>query len=52
MCQLNFDWILNRIPPEGRPELQSADKSLRLEVADGNLLSIEGVVSLEFKDFT
>ena len=41
--------LYNRIPPEGRPELQSVDKSLRLEVADDNLLSIEGVVSLEFK---
>ena len=29
--------------------MQSVDKSLRLEVADDNLLSIEGVVSLEFK---
>ena len=41
--------LYNRIPPEGRPELQSVDKSLRLEVADDNLLSIEGVISLEFK---
>ena len=39
--------LYNRIPPQGRPEWQSVDKSLRLEVAD--LLSIEGVVSLEFK---
>ena len=29
--------------------MQSVDKSLRLEVADDNFLSIEGVVSLEFK---
>ena len=41
--------LYNRIPPEGRPELQSVDKSQRLEVADDNLFSIEGVVSLEFK---
>lgn len=38
--------LYDRIPPEGRPELQSVDKSLRLEVADDNLLPIEGVVSL------
>lgn len=38
-----------RIPPEDRPELRPVDKSLTLEVADDNVLPIEGAVSLEFK---
>lgn len=41
--------LFNRIPSERRPELQPVDKSLKLEVANDNLLSIEGVASLEFK---
>lgn len=41
--------LYNRIPPESRPELQPVDKTLKLEVADDNLLTIEGAVSLEFK---
>ena len=38
-----------RIPPNSRPELRAVDRSLKLEVADDNLLTVEGITSLEFK---
>lgn len=38
-----------RIPPDSRPELRPVDRSLKLEVADDSLLSVEGITSLEFK---
>ena len=38
-----------RIPPNSRPELRAVDRSLKLEVADDNLLTVEGITSLKFK---
>lgn len=41
--------LYNRISPELRPELKPVGKTLESEVADDSLLSVEGIVSLEFK---
>ena len=38
-----------RIPPDSRPELRPVDGSFRLEVADDNLLPVEGLATVEFK---
>ena len=38
-----------RIPPDCRPELKAVERSLKLEVADDSLLTVEGITSLEFK---
>ena len=37
-----------KIPPDSRPELRAVDRSLKLEVADGSLLTVKGITSLEF----
>ena len=38
-----------RIPPDSRPEFRAVDRSLKLEVADEGLLTVEGITSLECK---
>jgi len=39
--------LFNKIADNLRPELQPVDSSIRLEVADNGLLSIDGVASVE-----
>ena len=38
-----------RIPPNQRPELKPADNALKLEVANDSVLSVDGLIKLEFK---
>ncbi|MES9882782.1 MAG: hypothetical protein ABW185_18090 [Sedimenticola sp.] len=41
--------IYNQIPSSQRPELMKVSPSLKLEVANDELLSVMGYINLEFK---
>ncbi len=41
--------VYNKLPPDVRPELEKVNPSLKLEVANDELLPVLGTVTLDFK---